>query len=257
MVLYQAFDDNLRIVYHSVIRQLRFLQLRDKDAVILLNTRDYELIKCTFDKYPSKVSLKSLGINLDPNMMCHNYRKYNQAYFEQILINYEVEDRVAANFREKFLVTANDIMTVFEMYCKEDYDQYFLLTDKSMINHSQFIYLFEICIKYDSFKVAMLIYTCHIDPAFDFDSNIMETVLASIKNSTRFHEIKLFLIHQHFECMELEQLHRIVSIYLLALKPKEYQKHPVINLFNTVKVSLLICQICWKIKAMGIYTLMN
>jgi len=48
MVLYQAIDDNLRIVYSQILRQLRHLQLRDKDALHLLNTRDYEMIRLTF-----------------------------------------------------------------------------------------------------------------------------------------------------------------------------------------------------------------
>jgi len=37
MVFYQAVDDNLRVVYSQVIRMLRFIQLRDKDALQLLN----------------------------------------------------------------------------------------------------------------------------------------------------------------------------------------------------------------------------
>ena len=36
LVLYQAIDDNLRIVYANILRQLRFVQLRDSDALHLL-----------------------------------------------------------------------------------------------------------------------------------------------------------------------------------------------------------------------------
>ena len=36
MVFYQAIDDDLRIVYSQILRQLRFIQLRDKDALQLL-----------------------------------------------------------------------------------------------------------------------------------------------------------------------------------------------------------------------------
>lgn len=32
MVFYQAVDDDLRVVYSQILRQLRFIQLRDKDA---------------------------------------------------------------------------------------------------------------------------------------------------------------------------------------------------------------------------------
>ena len=37
MVFYQAVDDDLRIVYSQIIRQLKFIQLRDKDALQFLN----------------------------------------------------------------------------------------------------------------------------------------------------------------------------------------------------------------------------
>jgi hypothetical protein len=46
-----------------------------------------------------------------------------------------VEQRVAQNYREKFLVTADDIYIVFEMYCKEDYDESFIATKKDEISH--------------------------------------------------------------------------------------------------------------------------
>mmetsp|Transcript_12393 Transcript_12393/g.19339 ORF Transcript_12393/g.19339 Transcript_12393/m.19339 type:complete len:148 (+) Transcript_12393:2321-2764(+) len=57
MVLYQAVDDNLRIVYGQIFNKLRFIQLRDKDALHLLNKRDYELIRLSFQKYTTKINL--------------------------------------------------------------------------------------------------------------------------------------------------------------------------------------------------------
>jgi hypothetical protein len=46
-----------------------------------------------------------------------------------------VEQRVSQNYREKFLITADDIYIVFEMYCKEDYDAEFISTIKEEITH--------------------------------------------------------------------------------------------------------------------------
>jgi hypothetical protein len=57
MVFYQAVDDDLRIVYSQIFKKLRFIQLRDKDAIHLLNKRDYELIKMSFEKYTVKINL--------------------------------------------------------------------------------------------------------------------------------------------------------------------------------------------------------
>jgi len=56
-------------------------------------------------------------------MKSATYRRYDRAYFEEIVINNSVEPRIAKNYREKFLVAAEDIFNVFEMYCKEDYDE--------------------------------------------------------------------------------------------------------------------------------------
>jgi hypothetical protein len=44
MVLYQAMDEELRLVYKQIISKLKYLQLRDSDALQLLNSYDYELI---------------------------------------------------------------------------------------------------------------------------------------------------------------------------------------------------------------------
>ena len=36
MVFYQAVDDDLRVVYSQILRQLKFIMLRDKDAIQFL-----------------------------------------------------------------------------------------------------------------------------------------------------------------------------------------------------------------------------
>jgi len=57
MVFYQAVDDDLRVVYAQILRQLKFIQLRDKDALQLLKQRDYDLIRHTFDKLTTKLNI--------------------------------------------------------------------------------------------------------------------------------------------------------------------------------------------------------
>jgi hypothetical protein len=114
MVFYQGVDDDLRIVSLQILRQLRFVQLRDKDALHFLNQRDYELIRLTFTKNTTKINLTQFFKKSFP-MKSSTYRKYNQAYYEEIVINNDVESRVAQNYRERFLVTAEDIYIVFEM----------------------------------------------------------------------------------------------------------------------------------------------
>lgn len=76
MVFYQAVDDDLRIVYANIIRQLKFIQLRDKDALAFLNNRDYELIKLSFQKYTTKLNL-TLFFKKSFPLKASTYRKYN------------------------------------------------------------------------------------------------------------------------------------------------------------------------------------
>jgi len=146
-------------------------------------------------------------------MKSSTYRKYNQAYYEEIVINNEIESRVAQNYRERFLVTAEDIYIVFEMYCKEDYDDEFLRTPKGEINHKQFIDLFIICLRNDSFKIAILIYTCFLNPAEDMTPRLMDILMNTIRESVQFHEQKLFYLHQHFDVLSIYQMNTLIDIY--------------------------------------------
>ena len=177
-----------------------------------METRDYELIKQLFEKFTTKLNVALFGYK-DKKVMCHTYRKFNQAYFEEILINYKVEQRAAQNYREKFLVTADDIFITFEMYCKEDYDQQFVRTSKAGISQQQFQDLFEICLRSDSFKIAMVIYTLYLDRELVFNQRMMDLILLSIQRSEKYHEFKLSLLHEHFELLTIEQLDKLVSVY--------------------------------------------
>lgn len=255
MVFYQAMDDDLRIVYSQILRQLKFIQLRDKDALQLLNHRDYELIRLTFDKYSLKLNMSQFYKQSQP-IKAHTYRKYNQAYYEEIVIDHKVEDRVAQNYRERFLVSKEDIYIVYEMYCKEDYDEQFLMTDKEEISHKQFINLFHICLRNDSFKIAILIYMNYISAA-DMDSKMMEVILQSIKDSTKSHEIKLFFIHQHFDVLTVFQMNQLLDIYQSVLHTSDPSHNPMLHQYNSIKIALLIYRICWKIEEKQIFSLIT
>jgi len=136
-------------------------------------------------------------------MKSSTYRRYNRAYFEEIVINNDVEPRVARNYREKFLVSAEDIYNVFEMYCKEDYDEQFLGTKKDNITHKQFVDLFIISLRNDSFKIATIIYLMFLNHGQDIDQKMMDIILSTVRESPRYHEIKLFFIHEHFDILTI------------------------------------------------------
>ena len=99
------------------------VMLRDSDALHLLKTRDYELIRLAFEKLSTKLNLSNFQDTKKrpDSLKSTNYRRYNESYFEEILIDMNVESRVALNYRERFLVTKEQIMLVLEMYCKNDY----------------------------------------------------------------------------------------------------------------------------------------
>ena len=63
------------------------------------------------------------------------------------------------------------------MYCKEDFDSEFKNTRKDFITHAQFIELFVICLKNDSFNVAILIYTIYLNPLEDMDSVLVDVLM--------------------------------------------------------------------------------
>jgi hypothetical protein len=132
MVFYQAVDDEIRIVFSQILRQLKFVQMRDKDAEYFLKQRDYELIRLSFEKNSTKINSKAF-FKQDILFKSHNYRQYNQAFYEEILIDCGTEARVALNYREKFLTNKEEILLVLEMYCKNDYVGHFLRADVSEI----------------------------------------------------------------------------------------------------------------------------
>ena len=163
------------------------------------------MIRLSFQKNTTKLAL-TLFFDKAFTMKSSSYRKYNQAYYEEIVINNNVESRVAQNYRERFLITAEDIFVVFQMYCKEDYDEQFQQTKKDEITHAQFIELFIICLKSDSFRIGIIIYTLYLTPAVDFNAKMLDILMASIKESVYFHEMKLFFLHEHFDVLSILQL---------------------------------------------------
>lgn len=66
--------------------------------------------------------------------------------------------------------------------------------------------LFIICIKNDSFKIGMLIYCLYLQPSVDIDQTMLNIIMACLKESVKFHEIKLFFIHEHFDQLNIGQL---------------------------------------------------
>lgn len=162
------------------------------------------------------------------------------------MIDYKIESRVAQNFRERFLVDKEEIFLVLEMYCKKDYVKHFLAVNFDGITHKQFIDLFNICIRNDSIKTQLQIYLRFLS-AQDITPRIMDLIINSIRDSVKFHEMKLFYIHEHFDLLSIKQMNWLIDVYMEVLHRKELKMNPMLSQFNTIKYALLIYRISWKI----------
>ena len=69
----------------------------------------------------------------------------------------------------------------------------------------------------------------------DFDSKMMDILIASLRNSVRSHEFKLFFILEYFDNFSVFQMNMLVDTYLEILDRKDYRFNPMLSQYNTVK----------------------
>ena len=91
----------------------------------------------------------------------------------------------------------------------------------------------------------------------DFDSKMMDILVASLKNSVRSHEFKLFFILEYFDNFSVFQMNNLVDTYLDILTRRDYRLNPMLSQYNTIKYALLIYRISWKINEKKIYSLIT
>jgi hypothetical protein len=230
--------------------------MRDVDALHLLKTRDYELIKVSFTKFTTKLKIKGFTDDEQVSLKSVKYRKYNEAFYEELLIDYRVEARISQNYRERFIVTPEEIYLVLEMYTKQDYHEHFLTTDTKDIKHEQFKKLFQIAIQNDSMKVAFNIYLRLLTQQ-DIVQTDMDLFMNALKTHV-YHEAKFFFIHQHFDLMSVKQLNTLVDILMgMLTSVRNLKLNPALHQFNIIKYALLIYRVSWKIEKKKIYSLIT
>ena len=134
------------------------------------------------------------------------------------------------------------------MYSKKDYVE--------TLSREQLLELFILCIRYDSFKIALQLYMNHIS-ANDINSKLMEYLILSMRDSVRLFEIKLYFILTNFDLMTIEQMNTLVDILVMVFNKHEYKMNPMLSQLNTIKVSLLVYRISWKIEQKKIYSLIT
>ena len=143
------------------------------------------------------------------------------------------------------------------MYSKKDYMDYFLnIEDLSSLTHNQIIELFQTCIKYDSFKLALQLYFKYLR-AQDINKDIMYRLTLSIRESCTFLEIKLFFIHENFDELGVEAMNFLIDVLLQVVKRHNYHLNPIISSYNTIKVSLLIFKVTFRVEQLNIYSLIT
>jgi len=142
------------------------------------------------------------------------------------------------------------------MYSNKDYIENFLKVDVTSLSKEQLVELFVTCIRHDSFKIALQLYLHYLTTA-DLTSKIMENFLLAIRDSVCFHEIKLYFILENFDVLTIEQLNHLVDILIKIFNRRDYRQNPMLSQVNTVKVSLLVYRISWKIEQKKIYSLIT
>ena len=75
----------------------------------------------------------------------------------------------------------------------------------------------------------MLIYTLYLNPVEDIDTRMLNIIMASIRESEKFHEMKLFFLHMHFNTLNVEQMNALVDTYQEILRRKEPKMNPMIS----------------------------
>ena len=83
---------------------------------------------------------------------------------------------------------------------------------------------------------------------FDIDNRIMDIIIESLKGSLRFHEHKLFYIHEHFDILTIFQMNYLIDTFMEILHRAEHRHNPMLSQYNTIKYALLIYRISWKIE---------
>jgi hypothetical protein len=79
------------------------IQLRDKDAKHLIETRDVKLIEKVFEKIPTRVDGVQNYFKEPFKLKSRKYRAYSEAYFEEIILESNIHFRITKFFRENFL----------------------------------------------------------------------------------------------------------------------------------------------------------
>ena len=91
----------------------------------------------------------------------------------------------------------------------------------------------------------------------DISTRIIDLFIVSLKDSVKFHEMKMFYIHENFDLFTISQMNQLIDIYMEILNRKELRMNPMLSQFNTIKYALLIYRISWKIAQKKIYSLIT
>lgn len=82
-----------------------------------------------------------------------------------------------------------------------------------------------------------------------------EILIDTLKNSCKYHEIKLFLFHQHFDVLSILQMNQVIDYYNWVKGLSNPRLNPFVSQYNTIKVALLVYRICWRVEQKKIYSL--
>jgi len=63
----------------------------------LLKCKDFELIRIIFTKFSTKLEVPGY-LKKNKSLRCHQYRQYKPSFFEEILIEFKLDERIVGNY---------------------------------------------------------------------------------------------------------------------------------------------------------------
>jgi len=63
----------------------------------------------------------------------------------------------------------------------------------------------------------------------DITSKIMDLIIVSLRDTVKYHEMKLFYLHEHFDLLTIKQMNWLVDVYMEILHRKELKMNPMLS----------------------------
>ncbi len=120
IVFYQSMEGNLRFIYEQLFYELEEINLRDKDALHFIKQENFQIIQSAFHKKAKGLFTGLFMHSKYQDQIFKKYDYYDRSYFLEIMIKNDLEQRVIANFKQRFLNDNENIGGILNLYIDLD-----------------------------------------------------------------------------------------------------------------------------------------